>query len=102
MFGMSKQAWIILGALVAVVLIFSVRDNGQGAGASSPRTCRFTVHADILNVRQGPTTKAQVVGTFERGAETGAEKTVHNGFRKIGNDRWAATEFLRPVDGSTC
>ncbi|MGH3623969.1 MAG: SH3 domain-containing protein [Sciscionella sp.] len=103
---MSKRTLIILGALVAIVLIFSVRDDGQGAGASSPspspQPCRFTVKADILNVRESPTMHAPVVGTFTRGARTGAERTERNGFREIGSNRWVASTYLEPVDGSSC
>ncbi|SER80759.1 hypothetical protein SAMN04487818_105305 [Actinokineospora terrae] len=43
-----------------------------------------------------------MVGKFKTGAETDAEKVVQNGFRKLGENRWAATEFLKPLDGRDC
>ncbi|WP_246009698.1 hypothetical protein [Actinokineospora cianjurensis] len=62
----------------------------------------MAVTADVLNVRAAPEAAAAVVGKFKTGAETDAEKVVQNGFRKLGENRWAATEFLKPLDGRDC
>ncbi|HVK19913.1 MAG TPA: SH3 domain-containing protein [Actinokineospora sp.] len=95
---------LIGGALVAVAYMYSV--GSPDANGSSPTSgaakCRMSVTADVLNVRSAPDIHAGIVGKFKHGAETDAETTVQNGFRKIGADRWVSADFLQALPGRTC
>jgi hypothetical protein len=107
-FGLSRRAMILIGGgAVVLALAFSNNKQPQDAAAADaatadPTQCRVTVTADVLNVRAAPALDAPIVGKFLKNAETNADKVVENGFRKIANDRWAASEFLTPKEGHDC
>ncbi|GLZ42467.1 hypothetical protein Acsp05_60910 [Actinokineospora sp. NBRC 105648] len=89
--------------MIAVAVIYSMGAPSEGASSTTnPAACRVSVTADILNVRVAPDAKADVVGKFKQGAETDADPAVQNGFRKLGENRWASTEFLKPLAGRNC
>ncbi|PXY38183.1 hypothetical protein BA062_05605 [Prauserella flavalba] len=94
----------MLGLLVGVVVIFALGSDQQSSGAEggSSSECRVTVTADILNVRAAPGLDAEIVGKYRQNAEADASTTVQNGFRQLAENRWAADEFLEPVDGADC
>ncbi|TNC21670.1 SH3 domain-containing protein [Amycolatopsis alkalitolerans] len=95
---------IIIAVLAAIGIIYvmgaSKRASEGATGGSSG--CKVTVTADVLNVRAAPDVHSEIVGKFKQNAETGAEPVVQNGFRKLADSKWAATDFLKPVDGATC
>jgi len=103
--GIPKRALIIVAILAGVGLIYLMGNDKQaseGAEGGGSGGCRVTVTADVLNVRAAPDAGSEVVGKFKQNAETDAQVEVQNGFRKLGDDRWASTEFLKPVSGTTC
>jgi hypothetical protein len=104
--GIPKRLLIVVGLVAGVLVVYlsgadqrasEGAESGAGAGA-----CRMTVTADVLNVRAGPSTDTDVVGKYLRDAEADALPEVKDGFRKLAENRWAAEEFLRPVDGAKC
>lgn len=101
--GIPKKTLLIVAVLVGIGWVYL-----QGAGpktsegAETPAACRMTVNADVLNVRGGATTEADIVGKLKQEAETNAEPVVENGFRKLAENKWAAEEFLQPIDGARC
>ncbi|WP_245614126.1 SH3 domain-containing protein [Actinokineospora inagensis] len=104
---LPKGTLLIGGGLVAVAIIYSMGvdpPNGQSATtpAGNVSNCRMTVTADVLNVRAAPDAKAGIVGKYKNGAEADADKVVQNGFRKLGDNRWASNEFLKPLAGRDC
>jgi hypothetical protein len=101
---LPKRTLLIGGAIAGVAYMYSLGiENPSGAAATTGgATCRVTITADVLNVRSAPDAKAGLVGKFKKGAETDADSTVQNGFRKIGANRWASAEFLQPMPGRTC
>lgn len=101
--GIPKKTLIMLGLLVGVVVIFALGSDQQSSGAEGGSSeCRVTVTADILNVRAGPGLDAEIVGKYRQDAEAEASTKVQNGFRQLSENRWAADEFLEPVDGANC
>ena len=101
-----KRTLVIGGVLAAVLVLYvlgSDKQRNQTSGQTqNPTQCRVTVTADVLNVRAAPDVKAQIVGKFTRGQETDADKVVQAGFRKIGDNRWIATDFAQPLSGRDC
>lgn len=77
------------------------RFGGDSEQASSAE-CRFTVTADMLNVRSGPELAAPVVDQLPEGEEVAASGETQGGFRKLDDERWASEEFLDAVSGSNC
>ena len=104
MFGLSKRAMTLIGggATVLVLYVYGDKHPQDAVAAANPAECRVTVTADILNVRSAPAMDAPIVGKFRKDAETGADKVVENGFRKIANDKWASEEYLKPKEGHDC
>jgi hypothetical protein len=100
--GIPKRAVIIAAVLAGIGLIYVMGADRRAASQSGTTGCRVTVTADVLNVRAAPESNAPVVGKFNRDAETGAETQVQNGFRKLADNKWASSEFLKPVDGANC
>jgi uncharacterized protein YgiM (DUF1202 family) len=107
----SARLGFIVGVAVVIGVLFAIgAANPRGAtrSASAADTsansnqCRVVVTADVLNVRSAPATTAQVVAKLTKGQQSDADKTVQNGFRKVGDNRWASTQFLQPVGGRDC
>lgn len=104
----TTQRWVIGGAVVLGILLLISEHNSQttngggNTGTSSSRPCTVTVTADSLNVRSSPDNNASVVETYSKGAVVSADRTIRNGFRQLGPDRWAAREYLDPRPGSDC
>jgi uncharacterized protein YgiM (DUF1202 family) len=103
---MPKRTVIIVGLLAAVVLIYIFNGTKSNANGSTPapaaNQCQVSVTADVLNVRKAADPKAEVVGKYQQGAKVNAAKLITNGFRQIGDDRWVAAKFVKPVSGSSC
>jgi hypothetical protein len=102
--GIPKRILIIIAVLAGIGLIYVMgSDKRASEGATGGSTgCKVTVTADVLNVRAAPDPNAEIVGKFNQNAETGAEIQIENGFRKLAENKWAKTEFLKPVDGTNC
>jgi uncharacterized protein YgiM (DUF1202 family) len=106
----KRRLWILgAGVVLAVLVLASQRDGGFGGGkyvgpdgVSTVGPCTVKVTADTLNVRFGPDDNSRVVDTVTGGAKISADRTVRNGFRQLGANRWAAQRFLEPVAGSNC
>ena len=102
-----KRTLVIGGVLAAVLVLYVLgsgkqqQDNNSSPTGSSTQ-CRVSVIADVLNVRAAPDVTAQIVGKFTKGQETDADKVVQAGFRKIGENRWVATDFAQPLSGRDC
>ena len=56
----------------------------------------YTVNTAVLNVREGPGTKYDIVTTVTMGT-TVVVSQVTNGFGKIGSDKWVSMDYLNPV-----
>ena len=104
--GIPKKIIIIAAAGIAgFIFIMGLGKNvseGLPGSSPSPTGCKVTVTADVLNVRAEPASGAQIVGKYQRNAETDAQLEVQNGFRKIADKKWASAEFLTPVNGAKC
>ena len=100
----KRRLWILgAAALLAVLVLSSQHDGGVGpGGVSTVGPCTVKVTADILNVRFSPDDDSRVMDTVTRGAKISADRTVRNGYRQLGANRWAAQRFLEPVAGSNC
>lgn len=106
--GMPKRALLIGAGLVAVVLIY-VFSSGNDASAgsdddpdSSKGKCEVSVSADMLNVRAEPDVDSDVVDQLEGDAEVEAGTEVRDGYRQLGEERWAADKYLEPVGDTEC
>ncbi|MBN6036487.1 SH3 domain-containing protein [Amycolatopsis sp. 195334CR] len=103
--GIPKKILIAIAVVVGIGIIYVMgadKRASEASGGGGPTGCRMTVTADVLNVRSQPADNAQIVGKFKQDAQTDAHPVVQNGFRMIAQDRWAATEFLKPMDGANC
>ncbi|MCG8918964.1 SH3 domain-containing protein [Actinokineospora sp. PR83] len=101
---LPKRTLLIGGGILAVIVVYSSSQAPPGSTETgqTDTTCRVEVTADVLNVRVAPDGGAEVVGKFKLGAESDAGKTVQNGFRQLGDNRWASSEFLKPMAGRDC
>jgi competence protein ComGC len=102
-FGLTKRMLIVIGLVVLVAVLLIVQNNKKGSaqqGGTSSGACQVQVTADVLNVRSGPDDTANVVGKLATGAITGAQTKIQNGYRELGANRWASSQFLKPVSGS--
>jgi hypothetical protein len=104
--ALAPKKTVVIGAGLAAVAILYVLGSEQKRNETQPAAnstqCRVSVTVDGLRVREQPSVDAKIVGRFDRGAETNADKLVQNGFRKIGENRWVSTEFVQPVSGRDC
>lgn len=103
MFGLSKRMLIVIGVLVLVVVLYAIQNSRNSSAQQQQQStgqCQVQVSADVLNVRSGPQDNAPVVGKLTSGKVTPAEKTVQNGYRRLGNDRWVSNQFVKPVSGA--
>ena len=105
MFGLSKRTLAVIASVAGVLLLYVTGPKEVPDGTervANPTQCRVTVIADVLRVRAAPDLNAPIVDRFKRDAVTDADKVVENGFRKVGENRWAAEEFLTPLPGHDC
>ena len=58
--------------------------------------------ADVLNVRSGSDAGAPVIDQLGAGEVAEASGTIRNGFRQMGEGRWASAQFLTETPGSDC
>jgi uncharacterized protein YgiM (DUF1202 family) len=99
--GLSKKTLIVAGVVVAGVLVLSAFARGGDAGTSGGSgDCSFTVSADVLNVRAGPSEQSTVVGELHSGQQIAALPTAKNGYRKLSDSRWTSRKFLDPSPGA--
>jgi uncharacterized protein YgiM (DUF1202 family) len=98
--SLSKQLakqwkWVAVAVVVIALAIIS-RNADINIGEATPTgdQCRVEVNADVLNVRAGPGADSASVGQLSRGEVVPAQPELTNGFRKIGDNRWVATEFV--------
>lgn len=90
-----QRLWIGAGVVVVGAVVLS-------AEREEPPRCEVSVTADVLNVRSAPGTQHPVVDQLGAGEVTEAGDTIRHGFRQIGEDRWAASQFLVETSGSDC
>jgi uncharacterized protein YgiM (DUF1202 family) len=99
---LTKQwRWIWMGlAVIVLVLFLRSGDLNLSRMNSSDGVCRIEVTADVLNVRAGPGTNNPVVQQLSRGTVVEATTETNSGFRKLGEGRWVASEFI--VNNGNC
>src|SRR5882762_8377568 len=100
---MSKRMLIVIGlvlVVVALVVVQNKKNPAQTGTVTSSGSCQVQVTADVLNIRSGPDGTATVVGKLSTGAITVAQTTIQNGYRELATNRWASSQFLKPVSGS--
>ncbi|MGH3979479.1 MAG: SH3 domain-containing protein [Pseudonocardiaceae bacterium] len=95
----KPRLWIIGGALVVGALVLNAEREGDGGDGQG---CEVEVTVDRLNVRAAAGPEHPVVDQLRAGDTTAADPVTENGFRRLGEGRWAAAEFLVPTDGSDC
>ncbi|MBK1789310.1 SH3 domain-containing protein [Prauserella cavernicola] len=102
--GIPKKTIILVALLVGVVVVFAIGSDQESSGAEGGDSdaCLVTVTADVLNVRAEPGTHSEIVGKYKHDSEAEATTVVRNGFRQLGENRWAHDDFLQPVDGAKC
>ncbi|RZS36898.1 hypothetical protein EV193_106132 [Herbihabitans rhizosphaerae] len=111
----GKRVLIIIAVAAGVLVLYLLGSEKQrekaaaspggqtsSSSSSSSTQCRMVVTADILNVRSSPEQNAPKVGSYKKDAQTDAEKTVQNGFRKLSDNRWASADFLKALPGRDC
>lgn len=99
-----KPLWLAAGGVVALAL-YSGYSGGSMKGllpTGTSEPCVFTVNADVLNVRSGPDTNQPIIAKYQHGTEIHAQHDSQSGFRKLSEGRWAAQQYLDPVQGSPC
>jgi competence protein ComGC len=101
-FGLTRRMLIVIGVLVAVVVLLVIQNGKKGSAqpGTTSAACQVQVTADVLNIRSGPDDTATVVGKLATGAVVGAQAKVQNNYRELATNRWASSQFLKPVSGS--
>ncbi|WIX79864.1 SH3 domain-containing protein [Amycolatopsis carbonis] len=97
-----KKTLIVIGVIVAVIVIYVLNQKGQADAQGSPTGCKVTVTADVLNARETPDGNGKIVGKYLNGAEFDAMPVQQNGFREVAKDKWVASSFVKPLEGSKC
>ncbi|MGW4483745.1 SH3 domain-containing protein [Amycolatopsis sp. NPDC004368] len=97
-----KKMLIIVGVIAAVIVIYVLNQKGQADAQGSPTGCKVTVTADVLNARETPDSNGKIVGKYLNGAEFDAMPVQQNGFREVAKDKWVASNFVKPLEGSKC
>lgn len=90
------RQWLWAGIAFAVIVL-GVVVKSANLDVHSPdikSSCQIEVNADVLNVRAGPAADAAVVDRLSRGEVVDAQPEVSNGFRKLKQDQWVATQFV--------
>jgi hypothetical protein len=103
----SFKGWtFVLVAGVVLALLAIIDRGGLGTPATGTAGCQLEVvtdqQIDHLNVRNGPSEGAALVETLPRGSRVQGTKVVTDGFRELGEGRWAADQYLAPLPGSDC
>ena len=94
---------LIAGVVLAALAVIDGGGlNDLRSMIGTPTGCRMVVAAEELNVRTEPSTGSGLVETLTRGATVDATRVVTDGFRELGNGRWAANQFLTPLPETTC
>jgi len=99
-FGIPVMKLAVIGG-VGVAAFALLAHQNAGASQSNPQ-CAFTVNADVLNVRAGPSTADRVVGRLVQRQAVTAQPMVQNGFRQLDGTRWASVDYLVAASGNTC
>jgi uncharacterized protein YgiM (DUF1202 family) len=91
-----------VGVVVFALLAHRNADASQGNSSRGNPQCAFTVDADVLNVRAGPSTADRIVGRLVQSQSVTAKPLVRNGFRQLDETRWASVDYLAAASGTTC
>lgn len=86
-------------AVVALAVVSGRQPDPTGRADRDVGGCTVTVAADVLNVRAGPGTEHPTVERLARNDVVDAERETSGAFRKLAEDRWVASEFVRPSPG---
>lgn len=100
MFGIPVMKLAVIGGLGFAAFALLAHRNAD-ASHGNPQ-CAFTVNADVLNVRAGPSTADRVVGRLVQSQAVTAQAVVQNGFRQLDGTRWASVDYLVAASGNTC
>ena len=90
----KQWRWVAIGIAIVALAVISKRDINFDLGSSSTK-CQIEVTADVLNVRAAPDVNSPSVEKLNRGKVVDAQSEVSNGFRKLGDGRWVALEFVK-------
>jgi uncharacterized protein YgiM (DUF1202 family) len=98
--GIPVMRLAVIGGLGVAAFAFFAHRNAE-ASQSTPQ-CAFTVNADVLNVRSGPSTGERIVGRLVQSQSVTAKPLTQNGFRQLAENRWASVDYLAAASGNTC
>lgn len=99
----TRQRWLIGGAVALLaLLLYSEHSSRSTTAVTASPSCTMKVTAGSMPVRSGPDISKPVVETYVGGSVVMASRTVSNGFRELGPDRWAPQEDLEATPGSNC
>jgi hypothetical protein len=93
---------LVAGVVLALLAIIDRGGVNEITTANGSTGCQLEVAADQLNVRNGPSQGAAPVETLTRGMRVDGTRVVTDGFRQLGEGRWAADQFLVPLPGTNC
>jgi hypothetical protein len=91
---------LIVSLILGVAVLIDRGSLSSTSGLAAP--CRVEVSADQLTVHSRPEPTGPIVTTLRRGDLRGAQTTVRNGYRQLGDGNWALDQALRPLPGSKC
>ncbi|WP_051580452.1 hypothetical protein [Pseudonocardia acaciae] len=100
---LDPKSWpfaLMIALLLGLVVLIDKGSLSSESGLSAP--CRVEVSADVLTVHSTPDSTGTIVATLHRGDLRGAQTTVRNGYRQLGDNNWALDQALRPLPGSKC
>jgi hypothetical protein len=99
----DPKGWLfalMISLILGVVVLIDKGSLSSESDLSAP--CRVEVTADALIVHKEPEPTGSIVTTLHRGDLRGAEPTVRNGYRQLGDGNWVLADGLRPLPGSRC
>jgi hypothetical protein len=100
----TYRSWtfvLVMGGLLTLVAIID-RGGLDASVADGSTGCQLEVQATTLNIRTGPSTGAESVGTLRQGETVDGTAVVTDGFRQLEGDQWVDNRYVTPLPGSNC
>jgi uncharacterized protein YgiM (DUF1202 family) len=93
---MKQWRWVGVALVVVALAVLSKSANVDLGRAEQVDRCQVEVNVDVLNVRAGPSIDTQSVRTLSKGDVVDATAEITNGFRRLADNGWVATQFVTP------
>lgn len=92
----KQWKWVGVALVVIVLAVVSRTGSVSFGQLNQSDRCQAVVNADVLNVRAAPSADSAAVRKLNQGDVVDALPETANGFRKLSDNNWVASEFITP------